>query len=105
MSEGLTLRRAARGWSFPILIMALVVYFSYFAVYGNHGLLQWMKLQAAIEAKRAELTRVSHERTVLDKRVRLMKPESVDPDMLEEQARARLGLSEQDEVVILKVPQ
>ncbi|MEQ1753251.1 MAG: septum formation initiator family protein [Micropepsaceae bacterium] len=102
MSEGLTLRRAARGWSFPLLILALVVYFSYFAVYGNHGLLHWMKLQTAIDAKRAEYSRVSTERLALERHVKLLRPESVDPDMLEEQARSRLGLSEPDEVVILR---
>jgi cell division protein FtsB len=32
----------------------------------------------------------------------LLRPESVDPDLLEEQARSRLGLSGADEVVILK---
>ena len=42
------------------------------------------------------------ERLALEHRVQLLRPESVDPDLLEEQARARLGLSEPDEVVILK---
>ena len=102
MSEGSTLRRAARGWSFPLLIMALVVYFSYFAVFGNHGLLRWSKLEAAVEAKQAEVDRLREERVALQRRVSLMRPESVDADMLEEQARARLGLTEADEVVILK---
>lgn len=102
MSEGLTLQKAARGWSFPLLVMALVVYFSYFAVYGTHGLLRWMDLQVQISAKQAEFDRVKAEHEVLEKRVRLMRPESVDPDMLEEQARARLGLTAPDEVVILR---
>ena len=102
MSEGLTLRRAAKGWSFPLLIMALVVYFSYFAVYGNHGVLHWLKLQSAIDAKKAEFARINSERIALERHVKLLRPESVDPDMLEEQARSRLGLSEADEVVILK---
>lgn len=102
MSEGMTLGRAARGWSFPLLVMALVVYFSYFAVFGNHGLLRWSKLDAAVEAKEAEFNKLRAERVALQRRVSLMRPESVDPDMLEEQARARLGLTEPDEVVILK---
>jgi len=38
----------------------------------------------------------------LEHRVSLLRPESVDPDMLEEQARSRLGLTDRDEVVILK---
>ena len=98
----MTLGRAARGWSFPLLVMALVVYFSYFAVFGNHGLLRWSKLDAAVEAKEVEFNKLRSERIALQRRVSLMRPESVDPDMLEEQARARLGLTEPDEVVILK---
>jgi cell division protein FtsB len=91
-----------RGWSFPLLVLALVGYFSYFAVFGNHGLLRWSRLQAAVEAKQAELDKLSDERLALQRRVSLMRPESVDDDMLEEQARSRLGLTEADEVVILK---
>lgn len=91
-----------RGWSFPLLVMALVGYFSYFAVFGNHGLLRWSRLQAAVEAKQAELYRLQDERQSLYRRVSLLRPESVDDDMLEEQARSRLGLTEADEVVILK---
>ncbi|MFN9356933.1 MAG: FtsB family cell division protein [Alphaproteobacteria bacterium] len=102
MDERLTLRRVTRGWSFPLLVLALVGYFSYFAVFGNHGLLRWSRLQAAVEAKQAELDKLSAERLALERRVSLMRPESVDDDMLEEQARSRLGLTEADEVVILK---
>lgn len=102
MDEGLTLRRVTRGWSFPLLVMALVGYFSYFAVFGNHGLLRWSRLQAAVDAKQAELDKLSGERLALERRVSLMRPDSIDDDMLEEQARSRLGLTEADEVVILK---
>ncbi len=102
MDERLTLRRVTRGWSFPLLVLALVGYFSYFAVFGNHGLLRWSRLQAAVEARQAELEKLSAERISLERRVSLMRPESVDDDMLEEQARSRLGLTEADEVVILK---
>jgi cell division protein FtsB len=102
MDERLTLRRVTRGWSFPLLMLALVGYFSYFAVLGNHGLLRWSRLQAVVEAKQAELEKLSAERISLERRVSLMRPESVDDDMLEEQARSRLGLTEADEVVILK---
>jgi cell division protein FtsB len=55
-----------------------------------------------VEAKQAELDKLSDERLALQRRVSLMRPESVDDDMLEEQARSRLGLTEADEVVILK---
>jgi cell division protein FtsB len=102
MDEGMNLRRVARGWSFPLLVMGLVAYFSYFAVFGNHGLLRWSRLQAQVDAKQAQLDTLRAERLALQRRVSLLRPESLDLDMLEEQARGRLGLTGPDEVVILK---
>ena len=93
---------STRGLAFPLVVMSLVIYFGYFAIYGNHGLVNWVRLQREIDVKHAELDHVRAERSALEHRVRLLRPESVDPDLLEEQARARLGLSEPDEVVILK---
>lgn len=94
--------RSTRGVGFTLVIIALVLYFGYFAIYGKHGLVNWIRLQQEIGLKQGELDRVRVERAALEHRVRLLRPESVDPDLLEEQARARLGLSQDDEVVILK---
>jgi cell division protein FtsB len=91
-----------RGVGVTLVLVALVLYFGYFAIYGKHGLVNWIRLQEEIGLKQGELDRVRAERTALEHRVRLLRPESVDPDLLEEQARARLGLSQPDEVVILK---
>ena len=82
--------------------MALVVYFSYFAVFGNHGLLRWSKLEAAVEAKQAEFDRLREERVALQRRVSLLRPGGGGAALGEEQARARLARSEADEAVILK---
>ena len=102
MDEPATLKRATRGVGFPLVVGALVIYFGYFAINGNHGLVNWIRLNHEIELKQAALDRIKAERLALEHRVRLLRPESVDPDLLEEQARARLGLSGPDEVVIMK---
>jgi cell division protein FtsB len=102
MTNGGTLGGSARGLGFTLIVIALVGYFGYFAVYGNHGLVNAGRKQDQIELRQADLTRARQERLALEHRVRLLRPESVDPDMLEEQARARLGLSGADEVVILR---
>jgi cell division protein FtsB len=102
MDEPATLKRATRGLGFPLVVGALVIYFGYFAINGNHGLVNWIRLNHEIELKQANLDRIKSERLALEHRVRLLRPESVDPDLLEEQARARLGLSGPDEVVIMK---
>lgn len=95
-------RSNTRGVGFTLVIIALAGYFGYFAIYGKHGLVNWIRLQEEIGLKQAELDRTKTERAALEHRVRLLRPESVDPDLLEEQARSRLGLSQGDEVVILK---
>ena len=102
MTNTTSLGGTARGLGFTLIVMSLVAYFGYFAIYGNHGLVNWMRLQEQIDLKQADLDRVRDERLALEHRVRLLRPESVDPDLLEEQARARLGLSGPDEVVILR---
>ena len=100
--QALPARRSAKGIGITLIVSALVLYFGYFAIYGNHGLVNWIRLQHEISLEQTELDRIRAERAALEHRVRLLRPESVDPDLLEEQARARLGLSEPDEVVILK---
>lgn len=100
--QTLPARRNTRGIGFTLIVGALVLYFGYFAIYGNHGLVNWIRLQHEIALQQGELDRIRSERAALEHRVRLLRPESVDPDLLEEQARARLGLSEPGEVVILK---
>jgi len=102
MANGTSLGGTTRGLAFPLIVMSLVIYFGYFAIYGNHGLVNWIRLQHEVDLKQADLDRMRGERVALEHRVRLLRPESVDPDLLEEQARARLGLSGPDEVVILK---
>lgn len=102
MSNGTSLGGTRRGLGFALVAISLVAYFGYFAIYGNHGLVNWMRLQEQIELKQSALEQVREERLALEHRVRLLRPESVDPDLLEEQARSRLGLSGSDEVVILR---
>jgi cell division protein FtsB len=102
MTNGTSLGTTTRGLGFALIAISLVAYFGYFAIYGKHGLVNWMQLQQQIDVKQADLDRVRDERFALERRVRLLRPESVDPDLLEEQARARLGLSGLDEVVILR---
>jgi cell division protein FtsB len=91
-----------RGLAFPLVTLGLAAYFGYYLIYGNHGIINVARLQHEIVLKQAQLDAVRAQRQALEHRVSLLRPESVDPDMLEEQARARLGLTDRDEVVILK---
>ena len=84
----------------PVVATLILCYFGYHAIEGNHGLKAWLSLSAE-QAKLSEQAAIIHaRRDKLEKRVRLMKPDSLDPDMLSEQARAVLGYVHPDEMVV-----
>jgi cell division protein FtsB len=80
----------------------LVAYFGYFALYGSHGIVRYVELSHAVTLKSAELAAIEAERSALERRVSMLRTESIDPDLLEERARDSLGLTEPGEVVILR---
>ena len=83
------------------VLLFLLVYFSYHAVSGSRGLLALLELRREIAATEAELDRVAAERAALERRVERMRPESLDLELLDERARATLGLIHEDEVIVL----
>lgn len=95
------IRRRARHIMVPILGALMVGYFGYHAVTGDRGLITWFQLTREIEQARVTLDRTSAERQLLDHRVSLLRPDNLDPDMLDERARAMLNLIHADEFVIL----
>jgi cell division protein FtsB len=101
MSFARELKRRARHAIAPVLGILLTGYFGYHAVEGDRGLLAWRRVGAEIADAEARLDQVSHERQILEHRVSLLRPDNLDPDMLEERARAILNYSRPDEVVIL----
>ena len=83
----------------PILGISLVVYFAYHLVQGDRGLIAWLRLTQQINESRATLAAVEAERQPLAHRVSLMR-DKLDPDLLDETARAGLNLLGDNEVVI-----
>ena len=83
----------------PILGISLVFYFAYHLVQGDRGLIAWLRLTQQIDEARATLAQVEAERQPLAHRVSLM-GEHIDPDLLDETARAGLNLVGSDEIVV-----
>ncbi|MEO5365355.1 MAG: septum formation initiator family protein [Magnetococcus sp. WYHC-3] len=81
--------------------VCLCVYFSYHAVLGNRSLIKSYALEKQIETMSLEKVSVMEEQESLQKKVAMMRPGSVDRDMLEEQVRQRLGYRGADELVVL----
>ncbi|MCI0431599.1 MAG: septum formation initiator family protein [Rhodospirillales bacterium] len=96
------LARRAPGILPPLLGALAFSYFAYHAVEGDRGLRSWLKLRQEIATARSTEAELAAERAVLERRVALLRPESLDRDMLEERARAVLNLAHPDERVILQ---
>jgi cell division protein FtsB len=89
----------------PVGCLGVMVYFAYHAVHGDHGLYASWGLQTRVEALRAERDGLVAVRNDLEHKVGLMRPESIDPDMLDEQARATLNLAHPNDIIIFRDPQ
>jgi len=86
----------------PAICLLLLGYFGYHAVEGNYGHHALQKLNARETGLTGELAQLKDERLALDRRVSLMRPESLDPDMIEERARRALNVARAGDIVILR---
>ena len=87
-------------------IAALVIgYFGINAYSGNRGLRAKQDLDQQIAELSAELDALKVERAMWERHVSLLKPESIDPDMLDERARVLLNYADPRELTLrLKQP-
>ena len=85
----------------PVLGFCVVGYFAYHSIEGDRGLVAWLRLNEQIRTASEELSGLQAERHALERRVSLLRPESLDRDLLEEQARIVLNFARPDEAVIL----
>lgn len=82
-----------------LILTALGFYFAYHLVSGNNGLLATMQLTTKLEEAQMRLDEIRMERLKLQHRVKMMSPESLDLDLLDEQARKVLGHSKKGEII------
>jgi cell division protein FtsB len=96
------LRRHARFFVGPLLGIVLTGYFAYHLVEGDRGLRAWLQLTREIRAANADLEAVRAQRAALDLKVSNLRPEHVDPDLLDERVRATLNFVSPDDIVIMQ---
>jgi len=81
---------------------AFIGYFGVNAFTGAHGLRAQADLDQKLASMQRELDKLEAERAVWERRVKLLRPETIDPDMLDERARAELGVADpRDEILLL----
>lgn len=96
------LRRQGRQIIASIFGVAVIGYFAYHAVEGERGLRAYFALNLQTELAREERNALRHDRMTIERRVNLLKPESLDLDMLDERARTVLNkVHEADFVIFL----
>jgi cell division protein FtsB len=91
-----------RSLLFPLLACGLGGYFVYNLQIGDHGLTSRADLEKRKAVLAGELAGLKEVRERLERDVALLRPESLDPDMLDERARAILNLAHSDDLVMLK---
>ncbi|MEM8813296.1 MAG: septum formation initiator family protein [Pseudomonadota bacterium] len=91
-----------RHFVLPLVTIAVLSYFGFHAFHGEYGLIAEARLQTRAENLTAILQDLEDQREVLEKRVTLLRPESLDPDMIDEQARRILHVAHPNEVVIYR---
>jgi cell division protein FtsB len=98
------IRRRARQIAPQVLFACIAGYFAYHAVQGERGLLAYVQLQQQLDQAKAVDQELDSQRAELEQKVKLLRPDSLDPDMLEERAREVLNYTREDEVVVMTAP-
>ncbi|WP_208983780.1 FtsB family cell division protein [Pannonibacter carbonis] len=91
-----------RRFIIPVAASAVLAYFAYHAVNGEFGMAGRERIEHQVAALEAELRVLTDEREHIATRVSLLRPESLDPDMVDERARANLNVVHVNELAILR---
>jgi cell division protein FtsB len=87
-----------------VMAALLIGYFGINAYGGNHGLKAKQDIDRQSAALSAELAQLQAERAQWERRIALLKADNIDPDMLDERARALLDDADGDDLVMMTQP-
>lgn len=85
----------------PAVAAAYLGYFGFHAFHGTYGIWAKAGFEAEAEGLEAQLADLLAQSADLERHVALLRSDSLDPDMVDEQARAQLNVIGANEVVIL----
>lgn len=84
-----------------IIGLGLCVYFTWHIVAGERSSFRLMSLERQIERTTVAYEQEHLKREQLEAKVVKLRPGSIDPDLLEERARAVLGYARPDEQIVI----
>jgi cell division protein FtsB len=84
----------------PLLTGVFLAYFGYHAFNGAYGKWSLDRMKAQAAALDSQLADLKRERQELEKRVSFLRPESLDADIVDLEARTQLNVLRPDEVLL-----
>lgn len=88
----------------PVIACGLVGYFGHQLLVGNHGIDARNERVRRIATLEGELAGLQEVRGRIERDAALLRSDQLDPDMLDERARAILNLARPDDMVVLSRP-
>jgi cell division protein FtsB len=84
----------------PVIFATLFGYFGYHLVNGDRGLLAMARLEREVQIADQNLAEAETTKKIWERRVSALRNQSLDPDMLDERARALLNFARKDDIII-----
>jgi cell division protein FtsB len=100
MALGRELKRRARIMIAPAIFLTITAYFGWNATQGDRGLVAYAQRQDLLRQVNADLAAAKTERDGWEIRVSGLRARHLDPDTLDERARAMLNLADPNEVIV-----
>jgi cell division protein FtsB len=96
------LRSFFTGLGLYVVAAAMIGYFGINAYKGDHGLRAREQMDKQIAGLTRDLAQATAERDMLQRRIRLLRSNGVDPDMLDERARELLDFADPHDLILMQ---
>ena len=93
-------RRSAFDITVTVVCLSLLGFFAWHGMYGKRSFANQDAILAKMSGLEQKRDALRVRREALETRVSLLRPESIDPDMLEEMSRKMLGFAKANEIVV-----
>nr|WP_321525512.1 septum formation initiator family protein [uncultured Cohaesibacter sp.] len=91
---------ALRQLVLPFFFLLVIAYFVYHTLHGSFGVYALAEMKVQADALEADLLDLRFQREAAEHRIALFRQGTLDPDMMDERARAYLDVADPNEIVI-----
>ena len=102
MKETVDILVVAKKNALLLIGLCLTLYFSYHMAFGRYSYSRFYNIAPIVSMKEKQLAALEQKSVEMESRVKLLRPDTLSPDMLEEQSRYILGYNTKNEMVIVK---